>query len=251
MSQTIEESKNTSQRLSVIVPFYNEEDNVQPLFEQVCSALEGYDFECVFVNDGSTDTTGEVLDRLAATDSRLKVLHMVENVGQSASLHAGFHHSTGELLFTLDGDLQNDPIDIPKMVTLLAEYDCVCGVRAKRNDHWIRRVSSRVANRVRNAVLRDGISDSGCASKGFRRECIENLVCFNGLHRFLAVFIRHAGFSIVEMDVIHHHRQHGISKYGVNNRLWRGLHDLVGVRWLRKRQVIYRIKQSESSGEPR
>ena len=231
--------------LSVIVPFYNEEGNVRLLFEQVCAALADHDFECVFVNDGSTDSTGEVLDQLASEDLRLKVLHMVSNVGQSASVHAGFTHSTGELLFTLDGDLQNDPIDIPKMIPLLEEYDCVCGVRANRNDHWVRKLSSRVANRVRNAILHDGISDSGCGSKGFRRECVENLVCFNGLHRFLAVFIRHAGYSIVEMDVTHHSRQHGISKYGVNNRLWRGLYDLVGVRWLRKRQVVYRVKTSE------
>ncbi len=232
--------------LSVIVPFYNEEENVRLLFEQICVALKDHDFECVFVNDGSTDTTGAVMDAIAAEDARLKPLHMDGNFGQSAALSAGMKHSTGELLFTLDGDLQNDPIDIPKMAELLSEYDCVCGVRAQRNDNFIRRASSRIANRVRNAVLHDGISDSGCGTKGFRRECVEHLVCFNGLHRFLAVFIRHAGFSIVEMDVTHHHRQYGVSKYGVNNRLWRGLFDLVGVSWLRRRQVVYRVKKNDS-----
>jgi glycosyltransferase involved in cell wall biosynthesis len=234
-----------SQSLSVIVPFYNEEDNVKPLFEQVCKSLDKHDFECVFVNDGSTDATGDRLDTLAATDSRLLALHLDGNFGQSAALMAGLRRAKGDLLFTLDGDLQNDPVDIPQMAELLSDHDCVFGVRVNRQDNWVRKVSSRVANTVRNAILHDGISDSGCGIKGFRRECVDHLVCFNGLHRFLAVFLRHAGFSIVECPVTHHPRQFGISKYGVNNRLWRGLYDLIGVRWLVRRYVVYRVKQDD------
>ena len=207
---------------SVVVPFYNEEDNIDPLIEKiegVFATLPDYDYECLLVNDGSTD-----------------------NFGQSAALVAGMRRARGEVILTLDGDLQNDPTDFPRFLELLESHDCVCGYRANRNDHWIRLFSSQVANTVRNAILHDGIRDSGCGIKGFRRECVRDLVAFNGLHRFLAVFLRAQGFGIVECPVTHHPRHAGISKYGINNRLWRGLYDLVGVAWLRKRQVFYRVR---------
>lgn len=232
--------------ISIVVPFFNEEENVSLLGLSIAEALrEDYDYECVFVNDGSTDGTRAALDALSASDSRIRVLHFKENCGQSAALLAGMRHSHGEYIITLDGDLQNDPCDIPKVVELLKEYDCVCGVRVNRQDSWLRKVSSRVANTVRNAILHDGIQDTGCGTKGFRRRCIEHIVLFNGVHRFFAVLVRNGGFTIAECDVTHHPRLHGTSKYGVGNRLWRGIYDLFGVAWLRRRHVVYELDASE------
>lgn len=230
---------------SIVVPFFNEEENVPELAARVAAvfaATPAYDYECVFVNDGSTDGTRAALDRLAAENSRVRPLHFVKNCGQSAAVIAGMRHARGEFLLTLDGDLQNDPVDLPRFLELLQEYDCVCGYRAKRNDDFIRKLSSRVANAVRNGILHDGIRDSGCGAKGFRRACVPALPCFNGVHRFMAVFIRKAGFTIVETPVTHHARIHGVSKYGIGNRLWRGLYDLVGVAWLRRRHVAYQVE---------
>jgi len=236
------------QLVSIVVPFYNEAENVPLLAERVVSVLAGladYDYECLFVNDGSTDGTREALDALAAANPAIRPLHMARNFGQSAALIAGMRRARGEFILTLDGDLQNDPADFPRFLELLQDHDCVCGYRANRNDTWVRKLSSRVANRVRNAVLHDGIRDSGCGSKGFRRTCIPHLVAFNGVHRFFAVFVRNAGLSIVECPVTHHARRHGVSKYGINNRLWRGLYDLIGVAWLRRRFVAYEIEGDE------
>lgn len=231
--------------VSVVAPFYNEVDNAPLLAEKidaVFGALPGYEYECLFVNDGSTDGTREAIDGLAAANPRVRPVHLRRNRGQSAALVAGMRRAKGEYILTLDGDLQNDPCDFPKMLELLRNYDCVCGYRAKRNDTFVRRFSSKVANRVRDAVLHDGIRDSGCGSKGFRRKCVEHIVPFNGVHRFFAVMVRNAGLTIAECEVTHHPRIHGKSKYGINNRLWRGLYDLIGVRWLRTRYVTFEVE---------
>lgn len=224
--------------ISVVVPFYNEETNVPLMAKQIqnaLAALEGYTFECLFVNDGSQDATRAALDKIQAEQPHMRAVHFRENHGQSAAVLYGLRHANGEFLFTLDGDLQNDPCDIPKFLELLQDYDCVCGYRQKRNDTFIRRLSSKIGNGFRNLVLHDGVRDSGCGSKGFRRECIQHLVAFNGAHRFIPAIMIAAGKSIVECPVTHHPREHGVSKYGINNRLWRGLYDLIGVAWLRKR----------------
>lgn len=238
--------------VSVVVPFYNEEDNVDPLIEKieaVFAALPDYTYECVLVNDGSTDGTAARLEEAEKRNPAVRPIHMDGNFGQSAAMAAGMRLSRGDFLLTLDGDLQNDPADFPVFLELLQEHDCVFGYRANRNDDPIRIISSRVANWVRNAILHDGIRDSGCGIKGFRSACVQNLVTFNGLHRFLAVFMRAQNFSIVESPVTHHPRHAGVSKYGINNRLWRGLFDLVGVAWLRKRQVIYATRAVDRDGE--
>lgn len=234
--------------VSVIIPFFNEEANVPLLYERVaavCAALPEYAFEFVFVNDGSTDGTRAALDALAEHDKRVRPVHLAGNQGQSAAVCAGMARSRGAFILTLDGDLQNDPADFPRFLELLRAYDCVCGYRANRNDTRVRRISSRVANTVRNWVLRDGVRDSGCGAKGFRRACLDHFVCFNGLHRFMPVFIRAAGLSIAETPVRHHAREHGVSKYGIGNRLWRGLFDLVGVAWLRRRHVVVRVEEED------
>lgn len=231
--------------VSVVVPFYNEEENVPLVWERVRTVFEelpDYDVECLFVNDGSTDGTRERIEAVAAADRRVRPVHLVENSGQSAALVAGMRRARGAYVLTIDGDLQNDPADFGRVLELLKEYDCVCGYRANRHDTWSRRMQSRIANRVRDMILHDGIRDTGCGTKGFRRACVEHVIPFNGMHRYFAVMMRKAGFSIAECPVSHHARMHGTSKYGLGNRLWRGLYDLVGVRWLQRRYVPIRVE---------
>jgi dolichol-phosphate mannosyltransferase len=233
------------QLVSVVVPFFNEEASVAPLFERIAAVFEGLDgheLECLLVNDGSTDGTRAAIESAAEADSRVRPVHLLRNSGQSAALLAGMRRARGAYILTLDGDLQNDPADFPAVLKLLEEYDCVCGYREHRKDTMVKRFSSRVANWVRNAILQDGIRDAGCGLKGFRRDCVEHLVHFNGQHRFIAVMIRAAGLRIAECPVRHHPRAHGQSKYGIHNRLWRGLYDLFGVAWLRRRLVVIAVE---------
>jgi len=239
-------TKPRESNVSVVIPCYNEEESIPLLARHVRAAFEGlpeYTHECLFVDDGSTDGTREVLARLSALDPSVRPLHLTRNMGQSAALVAGLREARGEFILTLDGDLQNDPCDIPIFLRLLQDHDCVCGYRAARNDSWVRKVSSRVANAVRNWILRDGVRDSGCGAKGFRRRCLDYVVPFNGVHRFLPALMRNAGLTIVEWPVTHHARVHGVSKYGIGNRLWRGLFDLLGVAWLRRRFVHPQLEQ--------
>jgi len=224
--------------ISVVVPFYNEEDNVPLMAQQihqVLSVLPNYEYECLFVNDGSKDGTRAALEKVQSEFPQMRAIHFKTNHGQSAAVLYGLRQAKGDYLFTLDGDLQNDPCDIPAFLELLKDCDCVCGYRAKRNDSFIRLLSSKVGNGIRNLALGDGVRDSGCGSKGFRRDCIPHLVPFNGAHRFIPAVLQAAGKKIVEAPVTHHPREHGVSKYGINNRLWRGLYDLIGVAWLRRR----------------
>ncbi|MCC6144450.1 MAG: glycosyltransferase family 2 protein [Candidatus Hydrogenedentes bacterium] len=231
--------------VSVVVPFFNEEKNVALVAAQVAAVFErlpGFSLECLFVNDGSSDGTRAAIDTLAAGDTRVRPVHLVRNQGQSAAVYAGMQRARGEYVLTIDGDLQNDPADFPQFLDLLQQYQCVCGYRASRNDSWVRKVSSRVANTVRNAILHDGVRDTGCGAKGFRRECLRYFVPFNGLHRFMPALLRAHGITIVETPVQHHARKFGQSKYGIGNRLWRGLFDLVGVVWLRRRFVAIEVE---------
>ncbi len=234
--------------VSVVVPFYNEEDNVAPLAERVATVfadLPGYDYECLFVNDGSSDATRARIDAENAKNPRVRPIHLVKNRGQSAALVAGMRRAKGDFILTLDGDLQNDPCDFPKMLELLKDHDCVCGYRADRQDSFVRKISSKIGNGARQRILKDGIRDAGCGSKGFRRKCVEHIIPFNGMHRYFAVMMRTSGMSIAECPVTHHPRVHGVSKYGIHNRLWRGIYDLIGVRWLSKRYVMFQVEGEE------
>jgi len=230
--------------ISIVVPFYNERDNVPLMAARLAPVMDAMagDCECLFVNDGSTDGTRDAIDAAAKADPRFRAVHHTRNFGQSAALISGMRRAQGRYILTLDGDLQNDPEDLPQLVRLLADFDCVCGYRMKRNDSWVRRASSRIANRVRNAILHDGLRDTGCGTKGFRRECVQYLVPFNGAHRFFAAVLRSAGMRITECPVHHHAREHGVSKYGIGNRLGRGIYDLIGVRWMQRRLVFPSVK---------
>ena len=225
-------------RVSVVVPVFDEEPNLEPLVREIGAAFDGLDYELLVVDDGSRDASGATLARLAAAEPRLRVLRHDRNYGQSAALVTGFQAARGELLVTLDGDLQNDPADAPRLLAELERgWDVVSGVRRRRQDDWVRRVSSRIANRVRRRVLDDGITDVGCSLKAYRTRVVRRLPPFQGMHRFLPALARMEGARITELPVNHRPRRFGKSKYGIGNRLWRGIADLFGVWWLKRRWV--------------
>lgn len=221
--------------VSVVVPVYNEVDSVRPLATELLAVSELG--EILFVNDGSKDGTAAALDQLASEHPRLRVHHQPQNAGQSAAMYAGFHAAGGDILVCLDGDGQNDPADIPKLLAALGEagVDVVCGRRAKRRDSWSRRVGSRWANRVRNWVTRDGVADTGCSLKAFRRHCLGDLPALDGMHRFMPAYFALRGRRIVQIDVNHRPREHGQSKYTNLSRLPRTVLDLFGFWWFRRR----------------
>ena len=230
--------------LSAVVPAYNEVESLPPLFSELRAALDatGRTWELIVVDDGSTDGTREALEAEAARDGRVRAVVLERNAGQSAALAAGLVRARGEVIVTLDADLQNDPADQPRLLAALEHADVVSGVRAKRRDTWVRRVSSRIANAVRRGVLKDPVTDIGCSFKVYRREVLEGLPMFVGVHRFLPALCVFRGARFAEVELHHRARAHGVSKYGVGNRLWRGIADLVGVQWLKTRLVSYRIR---------
>lgn len=229
---------------SVVVPVHNERANLEPLQAAVVSVMErlGRPFEMLLVDDGSTDGSGELLDALAARDSRLRVLHFERNYGQSAALAAGFAYARGKVIITLDADLQNDPEDIPKLLPLLTEFDAVVGIRAVRHDSFWKRFSSRFANAVRNWLTREDIVDTGCPLKVFRAEAIKTIPMWNGAHRFLPTLLKLGGFRVTQVPVGHRPRHAGKSHYGTWDRAFRGLRDALGVRWLQDRALRWRVK---------
>ena len=231
-------------RISAVVPAYNEVECLPVLVTELRAALEstGRTWEMVLVDDGSGDGTGEAMLAEATRDPRIRVLRLERNAGQSAALAAGLLRAHGEVLVTMDADLQNDPADIPALLAALEHADVVSGVRATRRDDWVRRISSRVANGVRRAVLGDRITDIGCSLKAYRREVLEGIPMFVGVHRFLPALCGFRGSRVTEVQVNHRPRTRGVSKYGMGNRLWRGIHDLVGVSWLKVRLVRYRVR---------
>jgi glycosyltransferase involved in cell wall biosynthesis len=232
--------------LSVVIPVYNERDNLHPLTAQTLKALSGQvpSFEIIYVDDGSTDGSGPLLDQLARTHPEIRVLHFDRNYGQTAAFDAGFRHAAGDLIATLDGDLQFDPQDILKLLPLAERNDLVCGWRRHRHDTLLKRLSSRIANLVRNAVIHDGVHDTGCSLKVFRRTVVERIPFFEGMHRFFPALARMHGFTVAEAPVSHYPRAHGRSKYGIGNRLFKSLYDLMAVRWMQRRCLRYRYRDS-------
>lgn len=232
-------------RVSVVIPAYDEADNLTPLLAELSPPLEslGAEYEIVLVDDGSTDGTREVLAGLQPRHPALRVVRFRENAGQSAAFLAGFAAARGEIVVTLDADLQNNPADIPELVRRLEGHDAVLGVRAKRRDSFLRRASSRVANRVRRAATGDGLADVGCSLKAFRRECLLDLPRFNGVHRFFGTLVVWKGCRVVEVPVDHRPRRAGVAKYNLRNRAFRTLLDLLAIRWLRARAVRYEIER--------
>jgi glycosyltransferase involved in cell wall biosynthesis len=230
--------------LSLVVPLYNEVENLEDLAREIRAALEptALSWETIFVDDGSTDGSLELLRRLAASDPTVRVLRHVRNAGQSAGLATGFRAARGGIVVTLDADLQNDPADIPKLLAELERgFDVVSGVRVERRDSWVRRLSSRIANAVRNRATDERITDVGCSLKAYRREFLGNLPMFTGMHRFLPTLVRWNGARVTEVPVRHRPRLRGQAKYGIGNRLFRALADLMAVRWMRKRWIAVAV----------
>lgn len=229
-------------KLSIVIPMFNEAESAPFLLQEIVEALEGkLDYEVVVVNDGSTDNTGDVLQTLQASMPRLRVITHGNNSGQSASIITGVRGARAPWIATLDGDGQNDPADIPALFEQTVDIDpqrdplLIAGFRRKRNDNWVRRLSSRVANAVRQFLLRDGCSDTGCGLKIFPRETFMTLPHFDHLHRFLPALFHRAHSRVINVPVNHRPRERGQSKYGVGNRLWVGIVDLFGVLWLQGR----------------
>ncbi len=227
-------------KLSVVIPAYNEEDNILLLSKEVYQALDDMagSFELIWVDDASSDQTAHNIRNLDYPNIR-SVFHHI-NCGQSSAIASGFQVSRGEWVATLDGDGQNDPHDLIRMLNkaIELEVDCVTGVRNKRKDNWLRLVSSKVANGYRNLITGDKVSDSGCGIRVVKRSALREIPVFNGMHRFLPTLLRSQNFTVVEVPVNHRERATGESKYGVNNRLWRGIKDCFGIRWYLSRAVI-------------
>jgi glycosyltransferase involved in cell wall biosynthesis len=230
-----------SPAVSVIVPLFNEEENVSILQSELNATLGGIDHEIIFVDDGSVDRTVERI--LSAPNVR--VIRFGKNTGQSAAIYAGLEAARGAIAVLIDGDLQNDPADIPR---LLAEIDrgadLVCGYRAQRKDTLVKRLTSRIANFVRSRFTKDGVRDTGCTLKAMRCECANVLVPFKGMHRFIPALVKAAGYRLVEVPVNHRPRRFGHSKYGLGNRALRATIDMFGVRWLLSRRLNYKIRGS-------
>lgn len=233
--------------LSVVFPVYNEEENVPVLLDEIARALEGkgWTHEVVAVDDGSSDRSLAVLRENRAKHPALRVLALEKNSGQTAALDAGWRAARGRFVVSLDADLQNDPADIPSMMRRLEESaaDMVIGVRVNRRDTFARRMQSKIGNGVRNWITGDNITDTGCSLKLVRREAIDRVRLFTGMHRFLPTMVRMQGYRVVEMPVNHRPRQYGVSKYGAMNRAFRGLADCLAVRWMTKRNLQYKVRE--------
>jgi len=225
--------------ISINVPVFDEADNVLSLAREVARALdkEPRTFELLFVDDASRDGTWERIEEARRIDPRVRGVRHARNSGQSAALWTGIQSGTGGIIATLDGDLQNDPADLPRLFAELENVDFVCGWRVIRRDNWLRRISSGIARRARKIVLGADFRDTGCALRAFRRAALDGVFPFNGWHRFLPILVQDHGTAIKEIPVHHRPRAAGVSKYGVWNRLGRGIYDLIGVRWYRKRRL--------------
>ncbi len=233
--------------LSVVSPAHNEAENIERFVEQVVAtaAAAGWLLEVIIVNDGSTDTTTAVLREMMGRYPQLRVLSLKKRSGQTAAIEAGLRAARGHFLATLDADLQNDPSDLPAMLGLISEGRCdmVNGWRRDRRDPWIRLLSTRIANHVRNRLTHENIRDSGCGLRVFRRECLTRVKLFDGMHRFLPTLVRMEGFRVVEVPVNHRPRVAGKAKYGVCNRLFRALRDAFAVRWMQSRSLRYECEE--------
>ncbi len=227
--------------VSIVVPVRNEADNVAPLIAEIAAALDSrWNYEIIYVNDGSTDATAARLTAIMKERENLRQLRHAVSTGQSAAVRSGVRAARGAIVATLDGDGQNNPSFLPALISAIEQggerTGLAAGQRVGRKDTGFKKVQSRIANGVRNAILRDGTRDTGCGLKAFRREVFLALPYFDGLHRFLPALVRREGYGIVYVDVIDRPRHSGVSNYGFFDRLWIGIMDLAGVWWLIRRK---------------
>ena len=231
--------------LSLVIPAYNEQENIPVLLERVGASLSqiGRPFEVLIVDDGSNDSTPKLLEEGMRKYPWLRVLRMAKNGGQSAAFEAGFKAARGDVIATIDADLQNDPEEIPRLLPMLDGYDMVTGWRKDRHDTGFRRVQTKIANRVRNWLSDETIQDSASSLKLYKRHCVEGLKLFNGMHRFFPTLVKMRGYTVLETPVKHSQRFAGTAKYGLRNRAWRAFIDLLAVRWMKKRYLKYEVSE--------
>jgi glycosyltransferase involved in cell wall biosynthesis len=231
--------------ISVVVPVYNEEGNLPLLVPKLVEVLKNLErsYEMIFVDDGSSDGSRRILREMVSQYPSLRILRLKENRGLSTALLAGMREAQGEKIVTLDSDLQIDPNDIPRLLEYLDRYDMATGWRQKREDSWLKKISSKIANAVRNWVSGENIKDSACTFRAFKRECIKEVPVFNGMHRFLSTLVKMGGYRIIEVPVSHHPRRFGKSNYNIRNRMVRSFIDLLAVRWMKRRTIHYDIEE--------
>lgn len=232
-------------KYSVIIPLKNEEGNISELINEIEPVMNslGELWEMICIDDGSTDKTLEILKEIAREKKYLRIIIFAKNYGQSSAFDAGFRNAKGEFLITLDGDRQNDPNDIPKLLELSKNHDLVCGIRQQRKDVFSKRISSYIANKVRGWLCKDGIKDTGCSLKVYRRSCFAKIKMFNGMHRFLPALFLIEGFKVGETPVNHRERVAGKTKYNLFNRSFNTISDMLAVRWMGKRHLKYQIRR--------
>jgi dolichol-phosphate mannosyltransferase len=234
-------STETPVAVSIVVPVRNEAGNITPLITEIAAALDGlWPYEIIYVNDGSTDETAQRLAEEMARRPNLRVLRHERSTGQSAAVRSGIRAAHGAMVATLDGDGQNNPAFLPDLIAALEKgggrVGLVAGQRVGRKDTGFKKLQSRLANKIRNAVLHDGTRDTGCGLKAVRRDVFLMMPYFDGLHRFLPALVRREGYDIAYIDVIDRPRHSGVSNYGFFGRLWIGIMDLAGVWWLIRRK---------------
>lgn len=231
--------------ISLVVPVYNESENINDLYAEVVLAMSSQScaWELIFVDDGSSDHSLEIIRALADKDGRVHYISFESNCGQSAAFAAGFRFAQGDVVVTLDADLQNDPADIPAMLQSYASCDMVIGWRAKRQDSLVKRYASRVANWIRNQISQETVRDTGCSLKVMRADMLKSIPMFTGMHRFLPTLMKLEGARVAEVPVNHRPRRKGVSKYGIWDRAWASAYDLLAVRWMKIRYVSYKVSE--------
>lgn len=231
-------------KFSVVIPLKNEEGNIVDLVDELEPVMQAFNqpWELLCIDDGSTDRTPLLLKELAKKKNFLRVITFKRNYGQSSAFAAGFKLARGAYVITLDGDRQNDPADIPKLVEAIATCDMVCGYRANRRDSWVKKITSFLANQVRKRVCQDGVRDTGCSLKIYRSVALKEIKMFQGMHRFLPALFKNEGFRVSEVQVNHRERTRGKTNYSFLNRSFNTVADMLAVRWMRKRHLDYQIK---------
>ncbi len=233
-------------QISFVIPVFNEEKNLEPLYREITEAAGqmGHAYEILLVDDGSIDGSLTAIKGLAEEDARVRYISLACNTGQSAALSAGFQYASGDIIITMDGDLQNDPTDIPGMLAYYGEYDMVTGWRQDRQDSFGKKVAGRIGNAFRNLVTGDAIRDTGCSLKIMNGPMVRRIKLFKGLHRFLPTLMRLEGARVMEVKVNHRPRLHGVSKYGNLHRGIEGFFDVFVMRWMMRKKIQLKIRES-------
>ncbi|MDP8215724.1 MAG: glycosyltransferase family 2 protein [Candidatus Kaelpia imicola] len=233
-------------KISFVIPVYNEEENIPILYGELKDVINsaGVEPEIIFIDDGSTDKSLDIIKSIKREDQTVKVISFKKNYGQSSALKVGFDRASGDIIATMDSDLQNDPAEILKLISYLEKgYDVVSGWRKNRADSFKKRFASKIANNIRNKIIKDGIKDTGCMLKVYRRDVLTRIEMFRGFHRFLPILLKLHGASVVEVEVNHRKRKFGKSKYGIKNRIFKSLVDTFIVLWMKKNYIEPHIKE--------